>query len=362
MPPVDAAGLTQCFNAQNTMVADAICRGFGVTAGSYSVPDPATEQVSGPFAWAAPGAPGSANPGVLVFRGKRVSGATVTFGPDYCRQANVFMSDNPLNWDSTTVPVVGLNLQYHNTTAPVVRAGPAQVIPWGTTATLTGTVSDDGLPNPPALTTVRWWQGSGPGTVLFADPNAPSTTVTFSQPGTYLLNLEATDGELNSVDWVQIVVLGNQPPVVWARPDQILSTGMTLNLAASVSDDGMPNPPAVTTANWSMSSGPAPVVFSDASSAATSVRFTQFGTYVLRLTASDSELSAFQEATIQVHPDPPGDFSGDGHVTGVDFLIWQTHYPMLGGATKLMGDGNGDGRVTGMDFILWQIDYGCEHS
>lgn len=132
-------------------------------------------------------------------------------------------------------------------------------------------------------------------------------------------------------------------------------------LAGTVSDDGLSNPPAATAA-WSMSSGPAPVTFADANAAATTVQFKKFGTYVLRLTAADPNFSVFDEVTIAVHPNPSGDFNGDWHVDGLDFLIWQSHFGRgMHDAIRSEGDANGDGRVDGLDFLAWQGDYGLDH-
>jgi hypothetical protein len=89
--------------------------------------------------------------------------------------------------------------------APVVNAGPDQTILPGNAATLDGTVTDDGLPSPPALTT-RWSTVSGPGTVTFGDANAVDTTATFSAEGVYVLRLTASDGELLASDDVTITV------------------------------------------------------------------------------------------------------------------------------------------------------------
>jgi hypothetical protein len=104
-----------------------------------------------------------------------------------------------------------------------------------------------------------------------------------------------------------------------------------------------------------MISGPGTVAFADANAAATSATFSLPGAYVLRLTASDSILSATDDVTITVKA--AGDFNGDGNVNGQDFLIWQTHYPTLCGATTDTGDANGDGMVNGQDFLIWQANY-----
>ena len=78
---------------------------------------------------------------------------------------------------------------------PVVNAGANQTITLPAAATLAGTASDDGLPNPPGLLTTTWSLVSGPGSgVFFANPALPATTATFSAPGTYVLRLTASDG------------------------------------------------------------------------------------------------------------------------------------------------------------------------
>ena len=56
------------------------------------------------------------------------------------------------------------------------------------------------------------------------------------------------------------------------------------------------------TSSWTKFSGPGSVGFANAASAVTTATFDQAGTYVLRLTASDSLLTAFGELTITVNP------------------------------------------------------------
>jgi hypothetical protein len=88
--------------------------------------------------------------------------------------------------------------------APVVNAGPDQVITLPNDALLDGTVTDDGPPQPPSLVTA-WSKVGGPGTVTFADAAAVDTRASFSVSGTYLLELLADDGQLVGRDTVAIV-------------------------------------------------------------------------------------------------------------------------------------------------------------
>ena len=88
--------------------------------------------------------------------------------------------------------------------APVVSAGNNQTIIWPANASLDGTVADDGRPNPPGMVITTWSEVSGPGTVAFGNSNALSTTAGFSVPGTYVLQLAANDGQVQTVSAVTI--------------------------------------------------------------------------------------------------------------------------------------------------------------
>jgi uncharacterized protein YjiK len=102
-------------------------------------------------------------------------------------------------------------------TPPIVNAGPDQTIVFPDTAVLDGTVTDDGLPNPPGAVTT-WSQVGGPSTVTFANASAKSTTATFSAIGAYTLRLTASDGQLSSSDDITVTVTdeGVAPStVVW---------------------------------------------------------------------------------------------------------------------------------------------------
>ena len=90
--------------------------------------------------------------------------------------------------------------------APSVYAGADQRIVLPASASLAGSVLDDGLPEVPGTPTVAWSVVSGPGNVTFADETSPATTATFSAVGTYVLRLMADDGEFPVSDEVQVEV------------------------------------------------------------------------------------------------------------------------------------------------------------
>ncbi len=185
---------------------------------------------------------------------------------------------------------------------PVVNAGPSQSINLpANTITLSGSGSSDS-----GTLTFTWTKLSGPGTVTFTNAHAAVTQATFSTVGSYLLQLSGTDG-ISTVVSNTIVTVNppvNQPPVVSAGTDQTLqlpTNSVTLNGTAT--DDGLPAGSTLTV-NWNQISGPAAVVFSAPTQAVTQVAFTAAGTYVLRLTASDSQLFSTSDVHVIVKAAP----------------------------------------------------------
>ena len=183
---------------------------------------------------------------------------------------------------------------------PVVSAGPDQAIEHDAPASLAGSATDDGLPRGFGFS-FTWNKISGPGSVAFADGFAAATSATFSAPGTYVLQLSASDGELTGSNTVSVAVRPppNRAPAVNAGPDQTLETGRSAQLNGSATDDGRPVGAALTFA-WDRISGPGALTFSNPASAATSAFFETAGTHVLKLTVSDGELSASDEISITV--------------------------------------------------------------
>jgi hypothetical protein len=189
--------------------------------------------------------------------------------------------------------------------APSVYAGPDQTVTSSSTV-LDGTVSDDGLPNPPGAVTTLWTKVSGPGTVTFDNASAVDTNASFSAAGTYVLRLYGDDGARSATDDVTVTILSpqpaNQPPTVNAGPDQTITLPSSAALDGTVTDDGWPNPPGAVTTTWSKSNGPGTVTFGNASAVDTTASFSVAGTYVLRLRASDGEFTRSDTVTIVVNP------------------------------------------------------------
>ncbi|HEY9173042.1 MAG TPA: hypothetical protein VI136_12215, partial [Verrucomicrobiae bacterium] len=86
-----------------------------------------------------------------------------------------------------------------------------QTITLPASATLTATVADDGLPATPGAVSMQWEVVTGPGEVAFTDPTAATTSAAFEAPGSYVIRLVVTDGELESTDELTVVVRQSSP-------------------------------------------------------------------------------------------------------------------------------------------------------
>jgi hypothetical protein len=94
--------------------------------------------------------------------------------------------------------------------APVITIGPTWAVTLPSRLTITYTVTDDGLPLGGALT-VTWSTVSGPGSVGFQNQTPTSISVGFDQPGTYILQISATDTQLTTTQNVTVTVTGSLP-------------------------------------------------------------------------------------------------------------------------------------------------------
>jgi RHS repeat-associated protein len=209
--------------------------------------------------------------------------------------------ESPILYD-LSVGTVDFPLDAPANLAPDVDAGTNQTIVGVTKTTLRGAACDDGLPSNRRLA-ISWSKVSGPGSVTLARPDSAATEVTFGGPGTYELKLTASDSAFTRSDTVVVeVVPGNEPPVANAGPDQSVTHPDAATLNGTVTDDGLPRGSTLLI-TWSKVSGPGGVTFNAPNAASTVARFGVPGTYVLRLTASDTEFARQDEVTITVGGD-----------------------------------------------------------
>jgi len=223
------------------------------------------------------------------------------------------------NWQdvSTGIPNMSIGGDYTTSTGDGVGLGsgsyvanqpPAVSVGSSTAITLTmptnsiavnGTATDDGLPIGYGLS-VLWYTSSGPANAVFTNPNTAATTATFPVPGTYRLTLAATDGEYMASALLTVTVLPqNFAPVVAANGPVEADLAGSAHLVGTVTDDGLPAGSSVTVA-WSKISGPGTVTFSAPTSPVTDATFGAAGPYVLQLSATDGQLTATAQLSLNV--------------------------------------------------------------
>jgi len=151
--------------------------------------------------------------------------------------------------------------------------------------------------------------------------------VAMAPPGYVSQGATSVSGTVKSSDWIQyefielgqtttgnkfwyqpITITKNQAPVVFAGSDSVETIAASLPhprpLAGVVSDDGLPEGEPLVI-EWTLVDGPHEVVFEDASDPRTIAHFHGYGSYVLRLSAFDGELEAFDEVTIEIRESAP---------------------------------------------------------
>ena len=235
-------------------------------------------------------------PGTVTFGNSSAVDTTATFN-DVGTYELMLTADDGDKLDSDTVVI------FIDNGAPTADAGTDDTITLPTDATLDGSGSDDGYPLSPGSLAYSWSKVSGPGTVTFTDAFVEDTTASFSLPGSYVLRLTVSDSDKAATDDVTITVnAANTVPTVSAGTDGVVTLPLDAALDGTVSDDGLPNPPGAVTTTWSKTSGPGTVTFGDSAAVDTTAGFSTDGTYVLRLTADDSALSAYDEVAITVEP------------------------------------------------------------
>ena len=92
----------------------------------------------------------------------------------------------------------------------------------------------------------------------------------------------------------------NRAPSAMAGEDQVVTLPDAASLKGTFNDDGLPNPPGVVTAIWSVVGGPGPVVITETNRLVTTASFSQPGSYTLRLTVDDGAYPVSDDLTIVV--------------------------------------------------------------
>ena len=151
-------------------------------------------------------------------------------------------------------------------------------------------------------------------------------TTTFDEVSTTKLRLEMdSNGTFSTgiLEW-RVYDSGKSPnfaPSVKAGVDRVVVLPGKTYLSGTVRDDGKAK--AVPTVVWSKESGPGEVTFENANAATTTAKFSSPGAYVLKLTASDGELSASDTLSVAVDPAPPA-----VHLTPVYTSTYKINNPL----------------------------------
>ena len=248
-------------------------------------------------------------PGTVAFDQATATGTTVTASQSGVYVLALTATDGAAT--SSSQVTVTFNLP------PAVNAGLAQKVNFGTAATLAAVVTDDQLPFN-SLNSV-WTQVSGPGTATFADATATNTTVTFDQPGVYILRLTSNDGF--ATNSAEVLIGVNAAPVVAAGAGQTVVLGVPVTLAGAFTDDGVSGLPV--TVQWAQVGGPAIAVIDNSATTNATVNFAQSGVYVFQLTVNDGMVSASAQTTIIVDQAPTVSvFTPSTVVTWPDNKLW----------------------------------------
>jgi hypothetical protein len=224
------------------------------------------------------------------------------------RLVSTAYGNDPINWRASPgTPSPGFeNLAGR---PPLVNAGFDRTftitnLPWA--VALTGTATDDGLPNPPGKLVLGWSQLSGPGSVWFDNAQAAATTAHFPGIGTYQLRLTADDGTNQVNDDVAITL---EPPSLLATPSTLVAKGSFWKYLDNGSDQGTAwRTISFNDAGWP--AGPAPLGYGDANGQlpATTINFgpdanNKYATTYFRLSFTVSDPTQITNLVVNVQRD-----------------------------------------------------------
>jgi Calx-beta domain/PKD domain len=168
------------------------------------------------------------------------------------------------------------------------------------TITGTATATTDYSTNPASATTVVLSAGQASRTILVL----PVNDTAIEGEEVVIAQLSTGNYDVGGSGYASVAIVDNDiPPTVFisspGAQGVVVAPGNGLRLTATMNDDGLPQ---AAMATWSQVTGPGPVVFSPASGASgeTSAVFPLAGTYLLKVTASDSQFSAVDQISVTV--------------------------------------------------------------
>ena len=186
----------------------------------------------------------------------------------------------------------------------MAEAGPNQTVTLGSQVILDGSGSTDPDEEDIPGLTYAWSPAEDNPAAVFLSEDPVRPRFEASVAGAYWFRLEVSDGEFSAADSVMVEVTGsgNHRPIAEAGPADLRATSNQIILDGSGSSDPDVADIPDLTYLWEAASAPETVEFVDATARETSFTALASGSYTIRLTVSDGELSASDSVRIEVPP------------------------------------------------------------
>lgn len=150
--------------------------------------------------------------------------------------------------------------------------------------------------------------------------------------------------------WPNGTPVFNKPPCVEAEGDGAVDFGEAASVGGLVTDDGDPDPPSTFSVAWSRLSGPGNVTFANPGAVQTTASFSAPGSYVLRLTANDGQLTSSDDVPVQVGSSGPSLSIDDLFVLEGDAAVFTVTLAGGTGSSVSVGYSTAQGSASSGDY------------
>ncbi|MDD3891019.1 MAG: hypothetical protein PHE03_01805, partial [Bacteroidales bacterium] len=179
----------------------------------------------------------------------------------------------------------------------------------------------------PSVGTGTWTRTSGPGTANFTNQNSPTSSVTVTAYGKYVLRWTEVNG--NCSDFNEVTIDFFEQPVADAGTDgNSCSYNYTLDATASVG-----------TGTWTKSSGTGNAIFSNPNSPTSGVTVDTYDTYVFTWTEVNGICSDADNVTVNFYEQPVANAGTDDITCGQTIALNATASVGTGTWTQFSGSG-----------------------
>ncbi|NOY38220.1 MAG: hypothetical protein GXO83_11690, partial [Chlorobi bacterium] len=221
---------------------------------------------------------------------------------------------------------------------------------------LCGTLAANLAGNTPSAGTGTWTKVSGPGTVVFSNPNLATSTATVSLYGIYVFRW-TIDNNGSCSTFSDVTIDFNEDPTgLSAGADQDLCGTLTTSLTGTAHTYQVGSDHTGSTGVWTQVSGVGTITFTDNTDPTTSITTDLYGSYTLRWTETNGTCTQFDDVVIDFNEDPTGLSAGaDQDLCGVltTNLTGTAHTYQVGsdhtGSTGVWTQVSGVGTITFTD-------------